>query len=255
MNKRPLVLAFLIAALAAAAALLLRALRLLRAPRTESDIRGLSAGSAVSDVSPSARPGDGEPRSENGEQTEESGAGDLLHRRYELEVPSHAMDRQTLLHAMQRNMSELSPSSLAEFEKTVGSEQRMEIGDEYDITMLGPWNGRVRVCKVTEESFTLVTLQGHPEAGHITFSVVDADDAPQSLRVRIDSWARARDNTVKVAYDSLGIGKQVQTEVWVTFLQRVAAMAGAAEAGEPIDVRVTTERHEDDAAPRGAAHA
>ena len=112
------------------------------------------------------------------------------------------------------------------------------MGDEYDITLLGPWNGRVRVVESTARHFTLVTLDGHPEAGHISFSVAPVADSNDTLQVLIESWARARDAIVAVAYGTLGVGKQVQTEVWITFLQRLSALAGVAQTPE---VRIRTE--------------
>ena len=111
--------------------------------------------------------------------------------------------------------------------------------DEYDITMLGPWNGKVRVTESTLDHFTLVTLDGHPEAGHITFRVVTDDDTPDTIRVQIESWARARDAVVHAAYATLGIGKQIQTEVWITFLQRLSTLAGMHTTPE---VQLTTEQ-------------
>ena len=143
-------------------------------------------------------------------------------------------------------------SILAHFEKTSGSDKMLRDGDEFDIRMLGPWNGMVRVCETSDVAFTLATLEGHPEAGHITFSVdeIGAGD----VRVHIESWARARDSVVAAAYGALGIGKQVQTEVWITFLQRLSVLAGMREKPE---VQITTERlplTEADDAPARPTH-
>jgi len=163
-------------------------------------------------------------------QGEESGVGDLTHRRYSIEVPRSTFTRQSLIREIQQRVHELSPSALAEFEKTSGHTSYMVVGDEYDVTMLGPWNGRVRVAKVADDSFTLITLDGHPEAGHITFTVEDHVNQPDAFVVSIESWARSRDKTVQVAYDTMSVGRQVQAEVWVTFLQRVAELTGCADA-------------------------
>jgi hypothetical protein len=171
-------------------------------------------------------------------QHADSGTGDLTHRQYDFTLQLDDRSPGELLRLMQRNLTDLAPSALADFQKTEGSDLTFRVGDEYDITMLGPWNGRVRVTEVAPESFTLVTLDGHPEAGHITFSVQrDAADA-ETASVLIESFARSRDSLVNVAYDTLGIGKQVQAEVWITFLQRFGTLAGVAETPE---VRVRTE--------------
>jgi len=165
-------------------------------------------------------------------QTAASGAGELVHRCYEVRLPSSTLDPRALMRTMQQHLAELPPSALADFAKASGDAMHMAVGDEYDITMLGPWNGRVRVSEVDSRSFTLITLEGHPEAGHITFSVLDDLGVSGALRVRIESWARSRDRAVHFTYDTLKIGRQVQTEVWVTFLQRVSTLAGVSETPE-----------------------
>src|SRR5690606_30147359 len=100
-------------------------------------------------------------------QNAHDGHGPLLHRHYRVDVPSDKTSAKELMLLLQRHLTTLSPSALADFETTHGRQDRMRKGDEYTITMLGPWNGRVRVRSVRETEFTLVTLAGHPEAGEI----------------------------------------------------------------------------------------
>lgn len=177
-------------------------------------------------------------------QATSDGTGPLVHRRYEIELPDRAVTRDIVLRLMQLHLTELAPAALANFEKSEGSDEVFRVGDEYEITMLGPWNGAVRVAEMTPSSFTLVTLDGHPEAGHISFSVEDDAASFGTLRVRIESWARSRDALVAAAYGTLGIGKQVQTEVWITFLQRLAVLTGVTTRPE---VRITTESLDEEA--------
>ncbi len=184
-------------------------------------------------------------------QAADTGSGALIHRQYEVVLPLHALQASDLLRLMQRHLTELAPTALAEFEKSAGSETVFAVGDEYDITMLGPWNGRVRVCDLTANAFTLITLDGHPEAGHITFTAEDHSGGERKARVRIESWARARDAVVNTAYATLGIGKQVQAEVWITFLQRLGALAGVTETPQ---VRITTEEMNEPAGVQDAGH-
>ncbi|WP_411282192.1 DUF1990 family protein [Gemmatimonas sp.] len=213
-----------------ATAIALYASRLWLAPRRERRSQRPHANGGV----PEAPPDQGSDL-----QDEHSGVGELTHRRYSIEVPRAAFTRQSMCRAIEARLSELSPSGLADFQKSAGDDLGMSVGDEYDVTMLGPWNGRVRVAEVEDSSFTLVTLEGHPEAGHITFSVHDVPDQSGILKVMIESWARARDEAVEVAYDTLNLGQRVQTEVWVTFLQRVAQIVGSADVPE---VEIQTEK-------------
>jgi Domain of unknown function (DUF1990) len=218
--------------LLAAATLALTAVALRRraAPRTHERVAR-----AATDATLRAVPEVATPTPDT--QHASTGAGVLIHRQYEIHLQGTEHTASSVCRLMQRHMAELAPAALAEFEKADGSEFLFRVGDTYDITMLGPWNGSVRVDAVTDASFTLVTLDGHPEAGQITFSVHDTL-APTSLRVLIESWARSRDNLVQAAYRTFGIGRHVQTEVWITFLQRLGTLAGV--NGTP-EVRVTTE--------------
>lgn len=221
-------------------------LRRARAPRSELRLK-LAAGSR-DEQDTEQEPidaSDGFPASA-GTQPSSTGCGMLIHRQYEVVLPTLTLRATDLVRLMQRHLTELSPASLAEFEKCEGSEMVFQVGDEYDITMLGPWNGRVRVSEMSDDAFTLVTLEGHPEAGRITFSAHDHSGGERAALVRIESWARARDSVVDAAYSTIGIGKQIQTEVWITFLQRLSALAGVVDTPQ---VRITTEELAGDPEP------
>jgi len=208
------------------------------APRSErrSARRMPRHGNAAAETSPPATNAGGDDR-----QHASSGAGALIHRQYEITLRGAKRDAASLFRLMQAHITELAPAALADFVKSDGA-VNVAVDDEYDITMLGPWNGRVRVSAVTPNSLTLVTLDGHPEAGTITFSV-HVGAAPGEQRVLIESWARSRDTLVEAAYSTLGVGQQVQTEVWITFLQRFSALAGVTKTPR---VRITTEEITDD---------
>ncbi len=236
---------FVVPLLAAAGALSLCALiwRRLAAPRTARTMSHRESDIASAGVPPSG-PTHGVDAGPDA-QLVHDGSGPLVHRRYDVLITGTTLGAGALLQLLQRHLSELAPAALAHFEKSEGRDGLTRVGDEYEITMLGPWNGRVRVIESATRHFTLVTLDGHPEAGHITFSVEPVGNPPDTLRVLIESRARARDSVVELAYGTLGVGKQVQTEVWITFLQRLSALAGV--EGTP-EVRMSTE----ELAPTGA---
>ena len=204
--------------------------RQMTAPRSEHRARKTNA---VPPEAPLPPPAAGEDT-----QRSQTGSGALFHRLYEVLLTDTGLTSAATLRLMHQHMTDLAPSPLARFEKSAGTVSHLRVGDEYDITMLGPWNGRVRVTESSSEHFTLATLDGHPEVGHITFRVAATNDPYDALCVQIESWARARDAVVHAAYATLGIGKQIQTEVWITFLQRLSALVGM--TGTP-EVRITTE--------------
>ena len=162
-------------------------------------------------------------------QLEGEGFGKLLGRHYMVRLKS-TLEPQALMDRVKQNLSALSPDELAAFEKTNGSAWGLKIGDEFDIQILGPWNGSVRVIEVTPDAFSFVTLRGHPEAGKIKFAVSRA--ATGQLNATITSWARSRDAVVDLGYDKLGLGKGLQTTTWRTFLERIAILGNGEMIGE-----------------------
>lgn len=185
------------------------------------------------------------------EQKASDGFGPLIERRYWIEFQRPEHSAREIMAYIQRHIEEFSPKTLANFEKEQGCEYALRPGDEFHITILGPWNGDVRVLEVDDYHFRLETLEGHPEAGEITFSIAPAECFEDALHFEIRSLARSRDGLVAVAYDKLGIGKKAQEMTWVEFCQRVQQFAGGEAIG---DVQVRTRYEEDlDAATKAEA--
>lgn len=168
------------------------------------------------------------------------GHGPLFHRRYAVDIAGAQVGAEALMARVKANLSDFSPRILAHFEKTRGDATELREGDEYHITILGPWNGRVRVVEAQPTSFTFITLEGHPEAGQIMFSLEPHPTRRGTLRFEICSWARSRDMIVGLTYKEVGVGKEVQKSAWVTFCERVAEASGGRALGE---VSVVTEEH------------
>ncbi len=172
------------------------------------------------------------------EQSADTGAGPLLERRYYVDIARPRLDALALLRYVTCHLTELAPELLAEFEKVKGAPDELQVGHEFHIKILGPWNGTVRVTDVGKLHFEFCTLDGHPEAGRIRFSVEERAVPAGTLRFEIHSWARSRDGLVAFAYATIGVGKQVQERTWVTFCERVAEASG----GEPLGpVHVVTD--------------
>jgi hypothetical protein len=156
------------------------------------------------------------------------GYGTLFHRRYWVDIDRPRLDAHTLMDQVKRDVGAFCPRLLADFKKVKGHPTNMQPGDEYEIIILGPWNGNVRVVEVTPTSFTFVTLEGHPEAGQITFAAKRHPGKRRALRFEIRSWARSRDMLVSLGYNEGKIGKEIQKNAWVAFCERVAEASGGA---------------------------
>ena len=177
------------------------------------------------------------------EQPASTGSGPLLERRYFIDVVRAQRSPAQLMAEIKADVPRFSPDALANFDKKDSdSDGDLKVGDEFSITILGPWDGCVRVTEVSATSFEFITLEGHPEAGRIRFEAHYRDEMPDVLRFEIRSSARSRDGLVAFAYDTLGGGKLLQEATWVEFCRRVAAASGGQAQGNVV---VETFRHDE----------
>ncbi|WP_210520742.1 DUF1990 family protein [Hymenobacter terricola] len=178
---------------------------------------------------------------QHSEQPVTQGSGPWLERRYFIDVARPRCTPAQLMSEVQTKLPSFSPELLADFKRKDGQEGPLKIGDEFQIKILGPWDGSVRVTDVGATFFEFITLEGHPEAGRIRFETHYLDGRPDALRFEIRSSARSRDGLVALAYDTLGGGKLMQEATWTEFCRRVAAASG----GQALaDVVVETDRHD-----------
>jgi hypothetical protein len=83
----------------------------------------------------------------------------------------------------------------------------------------------VRVIYADEESFTVMTPEGHPESGWNTFSAYQ--DADGTTVVQIQSLARADDPIYEIAFRI--VGSTAQERIWTHVLKSLAAHFGVNE--------------------------
>jgi hypothetical protein len=162
-------------------------------------------------------------------QPSEAGVGPLFHRRYRAHIAEAKLSAGELMERILADPDVVAPTEFARFTKVYGDQGRMEEGDEYVVRMPGPWDGPVRVARVTPTSFRLVTLDRHLEAGQIEFRAEQGD--PREVVFTIESWARSGDELSRVMYQRLRMAKEVQLHMWTSFLERAAKLAGGRLAG------------------------
>ena len=92
-----------------------------------------------------------------------------------------------------------------------------------------PVDTGVLVLYADEESFTLMTPQGHPESGWVTFSASAEDGATV---VQIQSMARANDPAYELGFRL--IGARDQERIWTHVLASLAAHFGVRA---PVELR------------------
>jgi Domain of unknown function (DUF1990) len=152
---------------------------------------------------------------------------------YRARIRDSSLSPQRVIAAITADLNRVAPTDFASFNKVLGRQGAMAVGDEYVVRMPGPWDGPVRVVERTATSFRLATLDGHLEAGQIEFS---AREDGRLLEFRIESWARAGDRLSNLLYDRMRMSKEVQLHMWTSVLERVAKLAGGRLTGG-IEIR------------------
>ncbi len=85
-------------------------------------------------------------------------------------------------------------------------------------------------------------MQGHLEAGQIEFraSAAEPGEAGDTLRFTIESWAQSGDRFSNLLYHRIGMSKEVQLHMWISFLEGVAKLSGGTidDGGIEIDTHL-----------------
>lgn len=154
------------------------------------------------------------------------GNGPLYVRSYRADIEQPQTTPEALMAKIVADLNHYTPSEMAHFDKTKGDPDTLAVGDEYFITITGPWNGPVRVIAVSPTAFSFVTLAGHLEAGEISFSVIEHPEQKGMLRFQIQSWSRSSNPTTDLFYRVLGVSRFAQTTMWTHFCNEVATNSG-----------------------------
>ncbi len=168
-------------------------------------------------------------------QRRDDGTGPVVMRTYTARIRGANLSAEQLISQLRRDPNSLSPQHIAGFHTPSGERARnLDLGREYVVEIPGPWNGPVRVDGASDTSITLVTLDGHMEAGHIRFTATN-DGSGHVDTFQIRSWARAGDRLFEHLHLAAGIGREAQTAMWVHTCDRAVHESGGARSG-PIAV-------------------
>ena len=161
------------------------------------------------------------------------GFGPLWQKTYTLRVGSGTATPGAIVEVLRTRLPELQPASNRFF--PVGG--KMDPGSVVLINakVLGmPMCTGVVVMYSGEDESSLLTPQGHPESGWVTFSarLGPAGQASGEIIVQIESLARASDPVYEFALRFLGAGA-VQESIWRHVLSSLSGQLGV-----PADVAV-----------------
>lgn len=117
---------------------------------------------------------------------------------------------------------EFAPEELVVFDRSDGKDQVLEVGDELKVKIRMAVTCGVRVIHKSPNSITLATLEGHPEAGRITFGSYRNSHGDVMFHIR--SRARSSEDIYYAGFLAGGEGMQATT--WTDFVNRVALTTG-----------------------------
>ena len=147
------------------------------------------------------------------------GAGPLLQRDYWAVFAGCALKPSDVMTHVKTHFCELPPASLVRFVAANG----VSTDSELDIRIRPSQSCRVRVVHEDAQSVTFGTLEGHPEAGRITFGAYRNRAGEVIFHIR----SRARSASMSKRIGFLAIGDAMQTNTWSGFINNTAAAVGA----------------------------
>lgn len=121
----------------------------------------------------------------------------------------------------------LASESLIQFRRSPRAEGPLEVDEVFEVRIAKGARGRVRVAHVDENSFTIVTQVGHPEAGRITFGAYRTEKGDAIFHVR--SVARSKSLIHYLGF--LAVGDAMQTNTWTDLIDRLAHTVGKGVVG------------------------
>lgn len=155
------------------------------------------------------------------------GVGPLLARDYWGVIQGCQATPQQIVSYLRRHFPAFAPSELVVFSRRGGSREPLAVGDELDVTIRGAGRFLVQVSHVDDQSLTLSTIEGHPEAGRITFGSYRNRRGDVLFHIR----SHARSSTRFRRAGFLALGEVMQTSTWTDFVNRVAAFFGEGVVG------------------------
>lgn len=151
------------------------------------------------------------------------GAGPLLQRDYWAVFAGCSLTPSEVITRVKTQFCELPPSSLVQFVAPSGLSRDAEL----HIRIKPAQSCRVRVTHEDAQSITLATLEGHPEAGRITFGAYRNPAGDVIFHIR----SRARSASAAGRVGFLAIGDAMQTNTWTDFINIAAVAVGARISG------------------------
>lgn len=170
------------------------------------------------------------------------GVGPLLQRDYWAVIDGCQLSSRDVMRVVCKRFPGFAPDDLVRFELPEPG-RALEVGDELRVHIRMERETAVRVVHTDDNSLTLATVRGHPEAGRITFGAYPNDAGDVIFHIR--SCARSSSRFRRAGF--LAAGDPMQTNTWTDFIDRLAHTVGDGVVGA---IHADVEQIEDDADDR-----
>lgn len=168
-----------------------------------------------------------EPQQARRLQPASAGHGPLLQRDYWAAIQGCRLKPSQVIDLVARRFVELPPSETVRFTRSSPSEAPLQVDDELEIHIRMMGGCAVRVIHRDRCSFTLGTLEGHPEAGRITFGAYRNNRGDVVFHIR--SRVRSKSPLMYLGFKTGG--DPMQTTTWTDFINSVALTCGESVIG------------------------
>ena len=137
------------------------------------------------------------------------GTGSLHRQRYWVDIHGSRLAADELFEVVRTEFYALAPPGLLEVGAEPGSRTAMEEGAT--LTLEIPLRGhiQVRCMDISDNTITMVTLEGHPLSGAIRFDVTEI--SPGVLRFEVRSFTRSADLLDRIGMRTFGMAAQRAT--------------------------------------------
>jgi hypothetical protein len=164
------------------------------------------------------------------EQLPEEGVGKLRRKRFWADITGATIGADALFDRFRRQFHEISPDQM-DLQAEPGTPTAvLERGQT--VTMALPLRGnvQVRVVELGPTLLTLQTVQGHPLAGAVRFTLEAPPAAADrgALRFQVDAYDRAANVLDLVAMET--VGGTLQNATWEKMVENVVRESGGAAA-------------------------
>lgn len=145
------------------------------------------------------------------------GFGQMWQKTYRLRLPAMSLTSVEIMQIWKTNFTHFQPPGNRFYPVVDDVEPGHVLLINASLTGM-PISTGVMVLYADDESFTLMTSQGHPESGWVTFSTYEEEG---SIVCQVQSIARANDPLYELAFRLFG--SSAQERIWVHVLEALAA--------------------------------